>query len=331
MKRQQIVLISIGVVFLLLCLGVGFFLFSSISEKDEAKESFESELDKMERIVNAKVFPSVTNAVQVNRDEKAVAAWLERVSGLFRQGEIASPVQTPSGFKQNLQSTVTRLASHPGQNQGKVAAPNFYFGFDKYLGGSSELPPDTNVATRLSYRLAVIEKVCNELYEAGILEIKGITRELFDTAVKNEEEEETRESRRNNRRNRRNRDSAESDRAVQTEGLPAFVKKQSFGFEFIARPDSLFKALNRITRMTPYTTLSKVEFSASSDSLASYQQGLNEIDERRKTETQAADSENPLAAQKPPAEERRIIVTSPDLEPPLTVKLSVDVYTFEGV
>ena len=171
MKRQQIVLISIGVVFLLLCLGVGFFLFSSISEKDEARESFESELDKMERIINAKVFPSVTNAVQVNRDEKAVAAWLEQVSDLFRRGEIASPVQTPSGFKQDLQSTVTRLAAHPGQNQGKIAAPNFYFGFDKYLGGSSELPPDTNVATRLSYQLAVIEKVCGELYEAGILEI----------------------------------------------------------------------------------------------------------------------------------------------------------------
>lgn len=329
MKRQQIVLISTGAVFLLLCLGVGFFLFSSVSEKDEARESFEGELAKMERIVNAKVFPGVTNAVQVACDEKALSDWFGRVADRFREGAIACPVQTPSGFKQNLQNTVTRLAAHPGQNQGRIAAPNFYFGFDRYLGGSSELPPDTNVATRLSYQLAVIEKVCGELYAAGILEIKGVTREPFDAAAKNDNEEEERESRRNRRRNRSNRDSAGSaGDAARAEGLPAFAGKQAFGFEFVARPDALFKAMNRITRMTPYAVVSRVEFAASADSLAAYQQSVN--DERGRAAEEASENENPLAAKKPD-EQRRIIVTSPDLEPPLTVKLGVDVYTFEGV
>ena len=62
--------------------------------------------------------------------------------------------------------------------QCRVVAPGF-FGFDQYLGQSDSLPASEHV-DRLTAQLTIIEKLCEELYAAGIMELRSVSREVFD-------------------------------------------------------------------------------------------------------------------------------------------------------
>ena len=87
--------------------------------------------------------------------------------------------------------------------------------------------------------------------------------------------------------------------------------------------------------MEPFTAITKVEYRSLGDSLAAYAQRLKSSDDALKLQQQQEeDSGDTLAeAEKKKtaasAQPKRIIVTSPDLEPPLLVKIEVDVYSFD--
>ncbi|MBQ7189322.1 MAG: Amuc_1100 family pilus-like protein [Kiritimatiellae bacterium] len=341
MKKQQVTLIVLGSIFLVLTAGVGWFLWQAIDERSGKEEELSRKTAELDRIYNRPVFPNATNIAVVKQNEATVSNWMRRAAAQLKQGAIRVDLQTPSGFKQKLQDTVRELSSQPGSVSGKICAPNFFFGFDRYLGESSSLPADTNVATRLAYQLAVIDKICKELYADGILEIRSVTRELFDDNEAKQRELEAQqqeEESRRNRRNRRNRNrkQAQENAAQQGDGTANFqIAKQPFAFEFVARPDAFTKVLNGVAAMEPFTVITKVEYRSLGDSLAAYAQRLKSSDDALKLQQQQEeDSGDTLAeAEKKKtaasAQPKRIIVTSPDLEPPLLVKIEVDVYSFD--
>jgi len=341
MKKQQVTLIVLGSIFLVLTAGVGWFLWQAIDERTGKEEDLARKTAELDRIYNRPVFPNATNIAVVKQNEVIVSNWMRRAAARLQQGAIRVDLQTPSGFKQKLQDTVRELSSQPGSVAGKICGPNFFFGFDRYLGESSSLPADTNVATRLAYQLAVIDKICKELYADGILEIRSVTRELFDDAEAKQRELEAQqqeeESRNRRRRNRRNKKQAQENAAQQGDGTANFqIAKQSFSFEFVARPDAFTKVLNSLAAMEPFTAITKVEYRATADSLGPYTQRLKSSDDALKLQQQQEeDSGDALAeaAEKKkaaaPAQPKRIIVTSPDLEPPLLVKIEADVYSFD--
>lgn len=323
MKRQQIILIVCGVLMGVVCLGAGWFLLSAMSVRSAAAEERNQASDELKRIYNAKVFPSEENIKRVREDKRALEGWLDATSNLVHKGDLTIDEKTPAGFKQSLQATVRALSAHPGVVKGKVVESGFKFGFDKYLGESDSLPKPEHVG-RLTRQLTTIEMICKELYKANILSLETITRETFEEATAEPVQQE--EPRR--RSNRRDKQAArEAAPAPAASAAGEFFSKQRYTFVFQARPGAFIDALNRLASMDLFVVVAETEFRKTDDP-------LQKFDARKKRNDPASPAEAPGGAAavdlaKVPHVDR--IVTDPEIEPPVSVKLDVDIYSFEGV
>ena len=320
MKRNQITLIVCGVLMAAACAAAGWFLFTAITAKNTAAEERNQAYDALQNIYRAKVFPNEENITRVAKDEETLETWLAAASNLVHKGDLQVETMTPTGFKQALTATVRKLSAQPGSVQGKIVASSFNFGFDQYLGESDSLPQAEHV-DRLATQLEIIEKVCEELYAANILELKTISREVFDAAKTDGGEQRSEPS----GRSRRGRDRDRSDDAQQAKAAVVsseHIACQRFVFEFQARPTAFIEVLNRLAKMELFVVVADVEVTKSADSLAAFntkKSGSGSKD--------GAKAEVDLATV--PHNER--VVTDPGREPPVNVKLNIDVYSFQGV
>ena len=301
------------------CLVAGWFMFSAMGAKNEAAEARNEAYKALQGIYGSKVFPSDENIARVKQDEKALEGWLVAASNLVHKGDLAVEKETPPSFKQKLQKTVRSLSAVPGAINGKMVASGFNFGFDKYLGESDSLPDKEHV-WRLTQQLAMIEKICKELYAAKIMALERVERETFEdqtSALKTQEE-----SGRGNKRRHRDEPAARTTKvavAGQSGQTSGYYSKQRFTFAFKARPDAFVEALNRLAAMDLFVVVAETEFRKADDPLT-------------KREAKKKDKEATAAVVDPatiPHAER--IVTDPELDPPVSVKLDIDVFSFEGV
>ena len=325
MKRHQIILIAFGILMTAASLGAGWFFFTSLSAKRAAANGRNEAYAELQRIYRSKVFPSDENVARVKEDQKALETWLATASNLVHKGDLLIEPKSPTGFKQVLQSTVRELSAHPGFNQGKVVAAGFNFGFDKYLGQSDSLPTPEHV-DRLMRQLVIIERICKALYEANIMELKAVTREAFDEAGDDPAREETPStSRKRRRRDEAPAAAAQAAPVIETSG---YFSKQRFSFEFQARPAAFIEALNRLAALDLFVVVAETEFSKTADPLAAHRAALLENAGKA-----GAGKLDDAKVKVDPATLTHVqrIVTDPELEPPVNVKLDVDVYSFEGV
>jgi len=322
MKRQQIVLIFLGVLMAVVCLVTGWFLVSAMIEKNAAAEERNQAYAEVQGIYGGKVFPSAETIARVNADQKALEAWLFNASNLVHEGELQVEAKSPTGFKQTLQTTVRALSAHPGAANGKIVAGGFHFGFDKYLGESDSLPSTEHV-DRLTRQLTIIEMLCKELYAANILELKAVTRETFEEQpLPGQPGSEPQPVIR--RRRRRDEASAPAPVAAVRE-TSGYFSKQRFTLEFLARPAAFITALNRLAAMKLFVVVAETEFRKTGDPLTKRT--------AKKKEGAAPGQGEGGEAVVDPATLTHVqrLVTDPDLEPPVNVKLDIDVYSFEGV
>jgi hypothetical protein len=330
MKRQQIIWIIVGALMAIVCAGAAWLLFSAMGVKSEAEEARSQKYAELQKIYGAKVFPNDENIARVKEDEKALLSWLGSVSNLVHKGDLSIEKETPPGFKQLLQNTVRALSATPGTAaNGKIVASGFSFGFDKYLGESDSLPAKENV-DRLTYQLKVIELICNELYAAKILSLDSVVRETFEEAQSAEQKPKDEPRRPTNRRNnRRDREATASAHVEKPAALPTasgLFEKQRFTFVFKARPDAFVGVLNRLAAMDQFVVIAEAEFHKTEDPLMK-----READNAKKKSNPA--ESNALGGTVDPATvpHAERIVTDPELDPPVSVKLDIDVYSFEGV
>ncbi len=321
MKLHQIILVVCGVLMAAVCLGAGWFLFSAMLAKSAAASERNEKYDELRGIYNAKVFPSKENIVRVSEDQKVLEAWLVTASNVVHKGDLQVDQKTPTGFKQALQTTVRKLSAQPGAINGKVVAAGFNFGFDKYLGSSDSLPASEHVE-RLNQQLTIIELLCKELYAANILSLATVTRETFDEVGADQKPQEETGGRRSKRN--ANKPSAQSVPSPLAAGgkQNEFFTKQRFTFEFNARPPAFIDALNRLAAMDLFVVVAETEFRKTDDVLG-----------KRAAAKQKKAGVKEDAAVVDPATLTHIerIVTDPELEPPVSVKLDIDVYSFNGV
>jgi hypothetical protein len=324
MKRQKIILIVSGALMGTVCLVEGWFLYSAMSVRSAAAEERNSANDELRGIYSAKVFPSEANIARMNEDEKALAAWLTTAAKLVHEGDLNVESNTPPVFKQSLQATVRALSAHPGAAKGKIVESGFTFGFDKYLGDSASLP-DREHVWRLTQQLEIIKRICKELYAANILSLERVQREAFDEGSKEDSEEESG----GRSKKRRTRPSQPMPAAAATTSAAAagseYYSKQRFTFVFQARPVAFVDALNRLAAMDIFLVVAEAELSKKEDPLLKY--NARKTDNKRGAGAEEAAAKVDLATV--PHIER--IVTDPELEPPVSVKLEIDVYSFEGV
>lgn len=325
MKRHQIILLACGVLMAVVCAGACWFLFTAMAAKTAAEDERNQAYEDLQKIYHAKVFPSAENIARVSDDQKVLEAWLVAASNQVHQGDLKIEPKTPTGFKQVLQATVRSLSAHPGANQGKIVAAGFNFGFDKYLGQSDSLPTADHV-DRLTAQLAIIEKICQELYASNILELKAVTRETFDevNAELTQEEPKPTSRRKSRRRDRDESGSAASAPSSAATAGSEYFSKQRFTFEFLARPSAFIGTLNRLAAMDLFVVVAETEFRKTADPLA------QRAAAKKAAEASKKEDGKPLVDPATLTPVQRI-VTDPELEPPVSVKLDVDVYSFEGV
>lgn len=171
-KVKIIGFVALGV-WVVLAGGLGYLTYDAISGRTEAEETLESENSAFRRFNDAPVFPSAASIDSVKSNEMAWGAWYDAAFALAGRGDKDLPNETPPVFKQRLQATVRRLQSLPGEVEGKLSAPTFFFGFEKYLGETDALPQPDDIPT-LAAQLDFIEGFAESLAEAGVREVKSL-------------------------------------------------------------------------------------------------------------------------------------------------------------
>ena len=173
-KVKTMGFIALGI-WVLLAGGLGYLAYDAVSSRTEAEETLEEENAAFRRFNDAPVFPSAASIDSVKSNEMAWGAWYDAAFALAGRGDKELPTETPPVFKQRLQSTVRRLQALPGETEGKLSSPTFFFGFEKYLGETDALPQPDDIPTLVA-QLDFIENFAEILAEAGVSEVKALTR-----------------------------------------------------------------------------------------------------------------------------------------------------------
>lgn len=174
-KVKKIGFASLGV-WVLLAGGLGYLAYDAASSRTEAEETLEEENSAFRRFNEAPVFPSAASIDSVKSNEMAWGAWYDAAFALAGRGDkdFSSEPPSPSAFKQRLQSTVRKLQSLPGEVDGKLSAPTFFFGFEKYLGEADAMPQKDDIPTLVA-QLDFIEQFAEAIAEAGVREVKALS------------------------------------------------------------------------------------------------------------------------------------------------------------
>lgn len=327
-NRQQGIVIGVGAVLGVACLVLGVLFFMALSTSSGAAEQRDQAYEQLKSLYQAKVFPSDANIKRIKEDQVLLEAWAAEASNVLSKAAIQVEDLSPFQFKQELQKTVRELAAEKSP-AGKFVTADFKFGFDRYLGDSDSLPQGSDVA-QLAQQLKLIHLVVRELYAANIGRLTAVERDVFEADSADRRPGPTpattkRPPAATVRRPGQTPTTGASTPASDAMNpvLSTMLTRQKFTFGFQAKPSALLGALNRLAAMDAFLVVSGVEFVKAEDSIL-----LAET--RKKEVAKAAEGAKASAGSGavPPGDRT---VTDPGREPPLNVKLSVDVYLFKGV
>jgi hypothetical protein len=328
-NRQQGIVIGLGALLGVACLVIGVFFFMALATSSGAQERRDLAYGQLKSLYQSKIFPSDENIQRIKEDKVVLETWVTDASNVLAKASIKVDDLSPVRFKQELQTTVRDLVGEKSSSGKAFVATDFLFGFDRYLGNSDSLPQLKDVA-QLAQQLQLIRLVVRELYAANIVKLTAVEREIFEADTVNNPSGATPGGNR--------RPIAPVRRPGQTPpptgtkadvsnamnpALSALLTRQKFTFGFQAKPSALTGALNRLASMDAFVVVSGLEFTKAEDSILLAEQ-------RKKNAAKAAEEAKTKAAPAAESPSDRM-VTDPEREPPMNVKLSVDVYLFKGV
>ena len=322
-NRQQGIVIGVGVILGAACLVIGVLFFMALSTSSEAEGKRDLAYEQLKSLYQSRVFPSNANIKRMKDDQVVLEAWATEVSNMLTTASVKVDDLTPVRFKQELQKTVRDLAVEKSPAGKSFVAVDFKFGFDRYLGDSDSLPQGSDVA-QLAQQLQLIRLVVRELYAANITKLTSVERNVFEADASEKKQGPSPASPRR-RKPGQNSSTGPTTAASDTLNpvLSSMLTRQKLTFEFQAKPFALSGALNRLAAMDAFVVVTGVEFAKSEDSIL--------IAEQRKKAAAKAAEETKTAAVPIPETARDRMVTDPEREPPMNVKLNVDVYLFKGV
>lgn len=340
MKKPQIILVSVGVILgLALLIGIVQAINSVNAASESAKKLEKVQKDYVRIYKTSNPFPNQENKEILEENRDNARDWEQSLLKIIRAGEYkAESKQTnPGYFSNKRQEMIERLTSTaPKGPDGKsVAVEGLTFGFDKYKDGA---PASKNNVPRLMMQLSMIDNLVQLLYTAEIDKLKAVRREEFEDVASSDEEETSTTSRRSSRRSLRGgrataATTTNSGGPVEIEPFEQGVvpvDRQRFEFVFDARQDALMKILNAIGTMEPYALVSKLSFTKAGED---YRPPVDEKKEDKKS-TRRSRNEEAVEEQttgiinvRPPSRTSRL-VSGVLREAPVTVTMTVDVFTF---
>jgi|GEM_PF-834325 len=326
-NRQQGIVIGLAALLGVACLVIGVFFFMALATSSGAAERRDLAYEQLKSLYQSKIFPSDENIQRIKDDKVVLETWVTDVSNVLAKASIKADDLSPVRFKQELQNTVRDLGGEKSSSGKSFVATDFLFGFDRYLGNSVILPQENDVA-QLAQQLQLIHLVVRELYAANIVKLTAVERDVFEADAADKTKETSVSSRRLpaavKKPGQKPAAGAPADVSnTMNPALSALLTRQKFTFGFQAKPSALTGALNRLAAMDAFVVVSGLEFTKAEDSILLAEQ-------RKKNAAKAAEEAKTKAAPAAESPSDRM-VTDPEREPPMNVKLSVDVYLFKGV
>lgn len=329
-NRQKGIVIGLGAALGVACLGIGVLFFMALSTSQEAAEQRDLAYEQLKSLYQSKIFPKPENIKRMKDDQVALEAWATEVSNLLAKASVKVDDLTPVRFKQELQKTVRELAGAKSAAGKPYVAPDFKFGFDRYLGDSDSLPQTADVA-QLAQQLNLIQALVRELYAANIAKLTSVEREVFEADAAEKTGVRPRPTRPTSAFKKPGQNPASGATPTVSDTmnpvLSAMLARQKLTFGFQAKPSALMGALNRLAAIeNTFAVVSGVEFTKTEDSVML-------AEERKKAAAKAAEDARASSAAAAAVSDatRDRVVTDPEREPPMNVTLSVDVYLFKGV
>lgn len=319
-KQQMIGAVGAGI-FVVCAGGLGWMLYSAWSDKGEVETKVTDETAAFRRFNEAAVYPSKASIDSVKSNATSYVEWYDSAVTLAARGDRAMQVESASKFKQLLEREVRRIRELSGGAGGKISAPTFLFGFEQYLGEGGVLPKDAEVP-RLAVQLGSICRLADAFAEAGVYEVKSVTR-LSAKVEKQAEAEADSSSSAKDKKTSSKKEAADAPK----------MTKESYAFEILARPAAIVAVLNKLTACERFVVVRNFSFRQSVDSIVEHIAAAKKAEadrnapatglRRRRGAAAAAAAANPEAL----ALANRI-VADPEGDEPLSVMFTLDVYDF---
>jgi len=251
-SKQQIIGIGAVALFGILAAGGAYLLWDAWSTRGDAETELAEEQETFASLNAAKVFPSKKSIASVQSNTASFVEWRTAAFALASRGDKSLPAESSAVFKQRLGAEVQGLVQLPGGVSGKLAAETFLFGFEQYLGESGVLPPQQDVP-RLAVQLDTISAVARLFSEAGVTEVKGVTRVEKPAAAEDDESARKGAKKKGGK-------AAKADEADKT-------SSNTYKLSFTAHPEALVKVLNAFAAATRFAVVTSFSFAAAQENM----------------------------------------------------------------
>lgn len=295
-----------------------FMLIKGVMALGEADGRLQSTQRQLQSFYDRKPFPSAPNVETERRNAEQVGLWRSNAIERLSVGQFEIPAKTPSTFKNFLYDHLTELGRLAVSN-GIVVPRDFPYGFSRYAGGAGELPTtEDQIPTRMAGQLLMIRQLCEALFGERIAELHAVTREEFaaeGSGGARADDPYAAYSRQPNR------PAAQPVVTAQDKPRDQF-DIHPFSLEFTATEDAFFRVLNRLAASPMLVVVTGVKFDKTgADVLGAPQSAGGE----GATAIPAPGAAGGPEALKALTRVQRL-VSGPEIEAPLRVKLDVDVY-----
>lgn len=330
MTKQQKTCAVFGGAFALCVLALGWFLYSAYAERqeivnggEETPEGLEAAKAKYGGFFQQKPFPSVESVRQVKANEAAYAQWWAAAHDVAEKGSFLPPSSKldRGDLKIMLKSQVARMQK---LNNGEICAPAFQFGFEPYLDADDKketpMPTDPAELMELYKQFVSITNVVDILHANGVQNIRRIGR-------RQKPKEEDSSARQSNKRRKNAKDKAA--KAAEADDTPAC---HVFDLEYTVRPTAFVNVLNAFAKSQRFYVVDNLSFGHEGESLKdrlnranapSVPGGVKQEGRRRRSPRRSPDQQEDKKAEKDDG-----LVTRPDKEQPILVKMKLSVYDF---
>ncbi len=233
------VLVVGGSIALLLAIGVVVFMFKYSAEYNRVQSDLQTSLMTLERLHQRDPFPNTENVERMRRNQEELENYRDALLSTMAREQIQTEDMERAAFPAEIERVSRRLRRLASERDVRLAE-GMAFGFDRYAAGN--LPMQEHVP-RLVTQLRTIERLCTLLFDAGISELRGVEREVFDVERTREEVAQPTAV---GRRGRTEDVVAAPPVPVKPEGVEGLYSRERYTLTFLASDEALRDTLNDI-------------------------------------------------------------------------------------
>ena len=252
MNRKHMPLLVGGLVVLLLAVALVFLLFQAKGRYADGFAKLSSVQTQLQRLTNRGTFPSDPNVQAMRKQQEIYNEYLEGLKGAMKQGQRAAEPVNRDGFRRLLEDGLRQL-QNDARAKSVTIAPDLAFGVQRYMAGN---PPADDELARLVDQFQSIFALCEILYDAGIGELVGVERTVFEKDAQVAAPEE--EFGRRGARNRTEEETTAPSVELATDPLGLFTKEH-YVLTYKAQDAANWKVLDRLAHGAPFAVVTSLD------------------------------------------------------------------------